>query len=143
MKLCPGKSVGAIIKDDKGHFLCLYRLKKLIGLAFPAGHIDDNESEEVALWREVFEETGLVVSKMKLILHQAFPNPCSRGDYDGHEWFVYLVEQWEGAPRRKEEDKHAFVRFLSWKEIEGYIKRKDYDPAWFNYILPALALKAI
>lgn len=151
LNLCPGKSVGAIIKYTRGdrddsRYLCLYRKNFPTGLAFIAGHIDKHDANpEAALQREAREESGLTILEKRLVLHRVFPNPCFRGgeEYDGHEWFVYLVTRWRGLPAVMEPDKHDFVKFLRWKEMVEYIKKGDYDPAWFNYILPALALKEI
>lgn len=146
MSLCPGKSVGAIIKNDKGQYLCLYRLKHPVGLAFVAGHIDpEDEGPSYALVREVKEESGLNVIKCKLVLNRVFPNACNRRPsdnlfYDGHEWFVYNVDWYESEARLIEPAKHQFVKWMSVEEIYNYILRKDYDPAWFEMILPMLAL---
>jgi len=134
MNLCPGKSVGAIIKDDD-RFLCLYRKKHPVGLAFVAGHIDSMTSPEIAIRTEIYEETGLSVLEMKPVLHEVIPGSCGRGDYDGHEWFVYEITKWDGIARLMEPDKHEFVRWLTWKEIEEYVKNHEYDPVWFNYII--------
>ena len=62
MNLCPRKSVGAVIRDERGRYLCLYRLGFPKGLAFIAGHLDWTdedetilESPEIAVVREVQE----------------------------------------------------------------------------------------
>lgn len=140
MNLCPGKSVGAIIRNDRGDKLCLYRLKHPIGLALPAGHIDEGESPEEAVKREVYEETGLTVVKYELLFSETFPNPCGRG-YDGHEWFVYHIREYTGEPKLMEPDKHKFVDFCWDSDILKYLERDDFDPAWSRYIFPALGLQ--
>lgn len=141
MNLCPGKSVGAIIKNAAGQYLCLYRLKRPIGLAFIAGHIDpEDKSPEAALVREVEEEAGLKVINFKLIENKVLLNPCSRGlkeigrDYDGHEWFFYEVTGYEGEPQLMEPTKHQFVKFLSREEIKPYLSENDCDPAWLYFL---------
>lgn len=144
--LCPGKSVGAIIKNAKGEYLAQYRLKHPVGLAFVAGHIHEGEKPETAMIREVSEEVGLSVVRYSEILHQIFPNECSRGpkeigrQYDGHEWWVYDVTEWNGEPKIKEPEAHKFVKFMSLEEMLPYIKSGETDPAWFKYILPALKI---
>lgn len=140
LNLCPGKSVGAIIKNNEDKFLCLYRLKYPKGLAFLAGHINSGESPKMAVKREVKEEAGINILRLSCLFIEVFLNPCGRGDYDGHEWYVYKVLEWEGEVENMEESKHSFVKFLSWEEIQEYIKKGEYDPAWFNFVLPALAL---
>lgn len=156
MNLCPGKSVGAIIRDQKGGVLVLYRKKRPIGLALPAGHIDEGEEPAQAMQREVYEETGLEVKRYREMLHRTFPNICSRTDakglsYNGHEWWVYEVAEWEGQPRLMEPDKHEFVAFVA-PDFLRYSLDLDqgtapdpadatnWDPAWRDYILPALGI---
>lgn len=143
MNLCPRKSVGAVIKNDKGEFLCLYRRRFPEGLAFLAGHLDfvdgQLEGPEVALKREVLEEAGLVVNDCYLVCHQTFPNLCSLG-FNCHEWFVYEVTDYSGQPRLMESDKHEWVRFLSIDEIKEFIEEGDYDPAWVEFTFPFLGI---
>jgi 8-oxo-dGTP pyrophosphatase MutT (NUDIX family) len=145
MNLCPGKSVGAIIRDPSGAFLVLSRKKYPRGLALPAGHILINEGEkpEEAMCREVLEETGIQVKRYRELLHRIFPNECSRLDensknYNGHEWWVYEVLEWEGEPCLREPDKHDFVSFMPLPELLK--PTRLWDPAWREYILPALGI---
>lgn len=136
-----GKSVGAIIKDSSGNYLVQYRFKKPVGLAMPAGHIDESESPEETLKREVFEETGLSVGDAKLVFRRYINSedgPCAKG-HDGHEWWVYEVTT-TGEPQLKEPEKHGFLKFMSVEEMRPYIEKHDYDPAWFEHILPALQI---
>ena len=62
-------SAGALIKRDK-KYLLIDRAKPPLGLAGVAGHIDEGETPVQALVREVFEESGLVVVKNKLIFQK-------------------------------------------------------------------------
>jgi len=134
MNLCPGKSVGAVIRDKDGAILVLYRKKRPLGLALPAGHIDEGETPPDAMQREVYEETGLEVKRYREVLHSTFPNPCSRTDaagksYDGHEWWVYEVVEWSGVPRLMEPDKHEFVGFQNSYLLEQIIApRRGFTP---------------
>lgn len=141
-RFCPGKSAGAIIKNNRGEYLCLYRLKHPEGLAFIAGHIDAGETPEEALQREVSEETGLIVERFNLVFEGIVDNECSRNDesgkrYNAHEWRVYDVIKWDGAPELKEPTKHKFVKFMTLEQIRDYASREDIDPAWTE-ILNAL-----
>ncbi len=132
-----GKSVGALIMRE-GKTLALYRKVFPLGLALPAGHIDEGEMPEEALVREVLEETGLRVVHHELLLEKTFPNPCSKG-HPEHHWFVYLVTA-DGEPRVCEPDKHEWVKFLAPEEIAGFLSHNDADPAWEEFIFPALEL---
>ena len=51
-------SVGAIIERD-GKYLLTNRMKPPPGYASLSGHIDEGENPDVALLREVMEESGL------------------------------------------------------------------------------------
>lgn len=137
-KYCPGKSVGAIIKNNKGEFLCISRLKKPIGLALPAGHMEKGEAPEQAIKREVLEETGLMVDKVNLLWHGFIDNECSRKDEDGfyyncHEWWIFEITDWRGAPQNKEPEKHKFVEFMPLQE-KKYQDQPVFDPAWLTIL---------
>lgn len=146
-RYCPGRSVGAIIKDKNGDFLCLWRLKKPIGLALPAGHmVEKGETPEQAIKREVLEETGLMVDKADLIYHGFIDNECSRKDeddfyYNCHEWWIFEITDWRGEPQNKELAKHKFVKFmpLNKKMTEQFKGQPVFDPAWIH-ILKALKI---
>ena len=60
------KGVGMVIVNREGQFF----LGKRIGAdawQFPQGGIDEGETPEVALYRELFEETGLERDKVEII----------------------------------------------------------------------------
>lgn len=141
-----GKSVGAIITDVKGRYLVQYRLKIPVGLALPAGHIEEGESPEEALQRrEVQEELGLRVETMLLCFQGFLNNPCPK-DHSGHDWWVYFVTA-SGTPELKEPTKHKFVKWMNLDEIHEYVNQHKsdpeqypWDPAWFEHILPALKI---
>jgi 8-oxo-dGTP pyrophosphatase MutT (NUDIX family) len=134
-----GKSVGAIIKNEKGEYLVQYRLREPVGLAMPAGHIDDGESPEEALGRELLEETGIGMESAKLVFHGYIENnPCGSG-HTGHDWWAYEVVA-KGVPELKEPAEHKFVRFMPLAEMRPYIENRDYDSAWFEHILPSLGI---
>ncbi len=143
--MAKGKSVGAIITDPEGRYLVQYRLQHPVGLAMPAGHVDEGESPEKALRRELFEETGLVAVYEKLLFHKFIPGDCAKC-HGGHEcWAYYVIVT--GEPRLMEPEKHKFVKFMALSEIREYAKHhasdpENYpcDPNWFQYILPALDL---
>jgi hypothetical protein len=74
----------------------------------------------------------------ELIFHGELPNPCRRG-YQSHEWWVYEVTGWRGTPSLKEQEKHAFMKFMSKEEIGEYVRQHDVDPAWL-LTLPKLGI---
>ena len=91
------KGVGIIVVNSKGQFF----LGKRIGAEawqFPQGGIDEGESTEQALFRELHEETGLTkpkvnilaVSRKWLVYHIPHVFQRSRKKYDGamQKWFL-------------------------------------------------------
>lgn len=136
-----GKSVGAIIRNGEGKILTQYRLRPPIGMALPTGHVDYGELPEEALRRELLEETGLIIKSPKLVFQALIPradNRCLKG-HDSHEWWVYEVVA-DGEPRLMEPDKHRFLKFMSPGEMKPFIISGEADPAWFDYIFPALGI---
>ena len=59
-------SVGAVIERN-GLYLLIDRAKPPFGFAGIAGHVDEGESAEQAIIREVREESGLVVKRYSLV----------------------------------------------------------------------------
>ena len=55
-----------MIEDGQGNVLVQDRVKGWNGLAFPGGHVEAHESIVDSVIREIKEETGLVVTNIKL-----------------------------------------------------------------------------
>ena len=81
-------SVGALIKRGPSYLL-FDRVNAPLGYAGPAGHIDEGEDDPaLAVAREVLEETGLIVTKSKLLYEEVLPfDTCGRGIEVHHWWF--------------------------------------------------------
>lgn len=110
------RSVAAIIRKDN-KVLMIDRVNFPPGWACPAGHIEEGETPEFALSREVKEEVGLDVKNFKLVLHEFIPwNECKRG-VRGHDFFVYEVTDWEGKAESNFEAKG--MKWISKDEIEN------------------------
>lgn len=81
-------SVGAVIKNEKKYIL-IDRKNPPLGYAGLAGHVDENETPEQALWREVKEESGLTVLETRLLFEEEVEdNRCKRG-VNTHYWYLY------------------------------------------------------
>ena len=116
-------SVGAVIKKD-GKFLLIDRKKPPQGFAGLAGHVDEKEEEEKAIVREVKEESGLAVRKLKLLAKEEIPwNTCSKG-ITVHYWFLYECEA-EGKVRLNKKE----AKLIGWFSAED-IRRLRLEPVW-------------
>lgn len=67
-------SVAGIVSDEAGHVLLLrHRFWNGRAWGLPSGYVRRGEAPEVALEREVREETGLTISDIVLVQARAFP----------------------------------------------------------------------
>ena len=124
------QSAGAIIKDKEGRILIIERKFAPFGWAGPAGHIDEGESPEEAMKREVREEVGLEVKKFKLLYHETLDwNKCSRG-ITGHEWFLYKILEWSGE-LKKEKSEVKNLKWVAPSELKK-IKLEEAYQYWFK-----------
>jgi 8-oxo-dGTP pyrophosphatase MutT (NUDIX family) len=98
------KFVRVIIENHDNQFLIVNQLKG--GVNFPGGKMEEDESVEDAARRELFEETGLVVSSLKLVQKSLF----RLGDDDWSGYFL-LASSYKGELINKEPKKIKEVAF--------------------------------
>ena len=55
-----------MIENENGEVVVQDRVGKWSGIAFPGGHVENGESFNASVIREVKEETGLTISNVKL-----------------------------------------------------------------------------
>lgn len=106
-----------MIEDDAGNVVVQQRSsKKWPGIAFPGGHVEPGESFVDSTIREVWEETGLKVSQLKL---------CGMENWveDGVRQvvFLYKTHTFEGELTSSEEGKVWWMPLeeLSNMELSG------------------------
>jgi ADP-ribose pyrophosphatase YjhB (NUDIX family) len=120
-------SVGAIIKNEKGEYLLIDRLKKPFGFACPAGHVDEGETPLIAIIREVEEETGLkplVIEETEIgDCSDAPKEACSRGIVN-HVWYLYNVTASGELVVKADE-----VKSIGWYSIDK-IKTLPMESIW-------------
>jgi 8-oxo-dGTP pyrophosphatase MutT (NUDIX family) len=100
MKNCDNMSVGVIIQSPEGEFALLKRARFPVGIAPPAGHVDEHGQPEQAAINEVHEELGLVIAINGLlstvIQNRRVDNQCRRPGGDHHNWWVYESGEYSG-----------------------------------------------
>jgi ADP-ribose pyrophosphatase YjhB (NUDIX family) len=92
-KRCDNTSVGVLIYNQQGRLLLFRRQDAPLGIAPPAGHIDQHENAEQAAIATVRREVGLTVTALRpLATTHWLPNVCGRqhgARGPGHNWSVY------------------------------------------------------
>lgn len=84
-------SIGAAVeKDDK--YLLFHRRKFPFVWVSPAGHLRKGENPRQAVKREVEEETGLRVTKVKLLFEEELTDDPCRCGVDIHFWRFYFCQ---------------------------------------------------
>ena len=120
-------TVGAVIKKD-GKFLLIDRANKPFGFACVAGHVDEDESEEEALKREVKEECGMDIKNFKMVgEEELIDNLCNKKAKD-HYWYVYECEVFGKLKKNGEAKK---IEWYGKEEIKN-LELEDSWKRWFK-----------
>ena len=115
-------SAGALIKkDDK--YLLVDRVNPPYGFAGLAGHVDEGESGDDTITREVTEESGLKILSYKLLFEEEILwNYCRSAP--SHKWRLYECETEGQIIQNKQETKS-----IEWYSREE-IKKLNLEPVW-------------
>jgi ADP-ribose pyrophosphatase YjhB (NUDIX family) len=104
-------SVGAIVTNAQGQLLLVDRELPPPGFAGLAGHLDDGETPQQAIVREIQEESGLLAVDIKLVAEEFVPwNYCAAG-VTGHHWYLFTATA-SGQPIPQLEE----VKSVGWYE---------------------------
>lgn len=120
-------SCGIVNKDNK--VLMVKRAKKEENLSwvFPGGKIEDNETSEEACVREVYEETGINVSIIKLLGERVHPNT-------GIKIYYYLCQYESGKIEILNQNEILEIAYKSLEEFKRDVKTDVFEPVK-KYIL--------
>ena len=77
------------------------------------GHVEQHESCEQALQRELYEELGIRPTRWRYLTTLAEPDPDQHGP--GHYHF-YLVTAWYGTPTNQQPHEHARIQWFGLDE---------------------------
>jgi len=147
-KPCDNKSVGIIVwRGDK--LLLIERKKPPFGFAPPAGHIDEDNSFEVAAKRELQEEVGLETENIELVIEGRKNNLCRREGGNWHYWKIYKINASGEIKRSDDETKQANwfdnnqMKILAQKtkkylagdiSEDEWIKNPGLEPVWLEWL---------
>lgn len=120
-------SAGAIIRRN-GKILMEDRMKEPFGWACPCGHVDEGETAEQAVDREIWEETGLKITRKKLIHQEEVPWHFCRRGIQVHYDFVYEADV-VGTELKESEEWHS-LKWFTPQEIE----KLTLEPIWEYYL---------
>lgn len=119
-------SVGAVIKKEEDGETKYFLIERAIpppGFAGIAGHVDEGETPEQALIREVEEESGLRVTSHKLLCEEELDDNWCVMEYIHHYWWLYECVV-EGEPAPTEEAKS-----VGWY-TKGQIQKLTLEGVW-------------
>jgi 8-oxo-dGTP diphosphatase len=99
------KAAIAIIRNEYGEILAVSRRNDLTDMGLPGGKVENTETVEEGLLREVEEEVGLHILSFRPILVRT-----------SHRFLVHVFEviEWEGQPTSRE---GTVVRWMSESEL--------------------------
>lgn len=101
-------SVQAVILNDNGEVLAVSRKNDHNDFGLAGGKVDpEDESMEIALSREVYEETGLSIDTKTMELVFAIHK-------DGYMGYTYLIKDWSG---KIQTDEPHVVKWTYFAEI--------------------------
>jgi len=128
------RAVGIIIKDDK--ILLMNRFRNGEGwtqgwyFVFPGGGVEEGETIEEAVIREIKEELSIdaKINKLLFVRH----NPAQVHDFKGRDEYFYLITDFTGKVELggpEKEKMHAGNRFHpKWVSIEEMKKMENLYP---------------
>lgn len=110
----PVKKAGAVILSHQNpeSVLLLYQTHHK-DWSFPKGHVDEGESIEQAMYREVLEETGLNVELLRSLTMMPYNN-SKDGDI---ELEMFLVQSVDDATLKKEYEGNDFL-WMNYRDAE-------------------------
>ena len=113
--------VGIVNHDD--HILMVKRAKKEGNLVwgFPGGKLEVGETKEEACIREVYEETGINVSIVKLFGERIHPETGTKIAY-------FLCKQESGQIMVQDKNEILEVAYKTRQEFESDVKTDVYEP---------------
>lgn len=128
----PRKAAVALIQREDGRVLCVWNLR-YNGFSLPGGMVEDGETVDVALRRELREETSLSVVTAEPLFEGAHDLRPKTGDRGGRASVVALFRVTaSGEPREVEPG--CRIEWLTWEE---FLAQSPFG-AFYRKILPGM-----
>jgi 8-oxo-dGTP diphosphatase len=103
--------VVVLISDGAGRYLLAHIRER--GYCAPSGRIEPGETPEAAAYREAYEESGAVVSRMHLLGHYLI-EPCSTAEPEPCSAPVFLAQAARLEPLRPDSESQGVL----WARLE-------------------------
>ena len=119
----PRASTAAFILNGKGELLIARRAKEPAKgtLDLPGGFVDNEETAEQGMVREIKEETGLEITTENIEYLFSVPNVYRYSGMDIHTLDLFFLCHVEGEPTVNAEDDAAELTWLPLREV--YVER--------------------
>jgi putative (di)nucleoside polyphosphate hydrolase len=134
--ICYRPNVAAIVRDVAGKILVCERADRAGAWQFPQGGVEDGETHEQALVRELFEEISLGADDVRVVLRKGpyrylYPSGLKKRGFNGVEQIYFLVELTSLSSKINVATAHPEFRGVKW------IVPEQFNPHW----LPPMKLE--
>lgn len=122
--------VSGIIKENDKYLVLRHNKCKGI-CVFPCGKVENGELPSEAIKRELFEEVGIEVNKIKFL---GSYNKCyNRVDGIMHvKEDLFFIDNYNGTPFNKEPDKHLEMKWITKEDVLS--NPLDYSTLVYEYM---------
>jgi len=121
------RNVAVVVVDELGRLLACHRVDMAGVWQIPQGGIDENESDEQAMMRELKEEIGTneveVLGKLPNKIRYDWPEQLFSRGYCGQEQTYFLVKLKKGAAIDLSADAHREFDKYEWVGADEFLKR--------------------
>jgi putative (di)nucleoside polyphosphate hydrolase len=112
-------NVAAIVRDGAGKILVCERADHAGAWQFPQGGVDDGETHEQALVRELGEEVSLGAGDVRIVSRKGpyrylYPSGFKKRGFNGVEQIYFLVELQASASKVNVKTQHPEFRAVKW-----------------------------
>ena len=139
VKICDHTSVGILVFNNEGEILLNERKRLPYAFAPPAGHLDGDE-KLAGIKRELLEEDGIEVLKLKSVLESKEFNPCRRKEGNWHLWHVFRAEKWQGKLKPSKDETKSKTGWYSQEELNNLALKTEIAAAKYKIKLSNLTL---